>query len=130
MEGLRNRLRPPMFIGLRQDLNGERQGGTMHCPKRQAYETQIEQRILDASVRLERLRTVAERSAWDGREAFERALDGMRGQQNQALAKLESLRLANDDAWLLLKTQADVVFDRLRGSVGELETVMTRGRAA
>ncbi|HYD31767.1 MAG TPA: hypothetical protein VEB64_13075 [Azospirillaceae bacterium] len=102
----------------------------MVCPKREAYESVVEHKIIEAGDRLERLRHETERVWWDGRTTFERALDNVRGQRNQALAKLEHLRMADDDAWPTVKAQVGGVFTRLEASLNRLEGLQDRHQAA
>jgi hypothetical protein len=93
--------------------------------------------IHQATQRMEGLRTTVERLAeWRGnpdceaqRSELERALDRVRGNRNRALARLEAVRLAEDDSWVFSRSHADQAIATFCQSVDEVESHLHRAAA-
>lgn len=79
------------------------------------------ERLLDATHRMEALRTHAERQPTERRLELERTLDRLRGQRNRALARLEDCRLASGDSWPSVRDQAMAALNELLDGIAEVE---------
>lgn len=101
----------------------------MRCRQRQAYETLCRDLVQHTEDRLDRLRSIVERLAHQGREELERELDALRGQHNRVIARIESVHRATDDAWLFAQAKADQAIAELMGGLDALENQLKQ-RAA
>lgn len=101
----------------------------MRCRQRQAYDTLCRDLVQHTEERLDRLRSVVERSGQPGREELERALDTLRGQHNRVIARAEAAHGATDDAWPFARAKADQAIADLMGGLDALENQLKQ-RAA
>lgn len=102
----------------------------MSVQRRDTHEAQCRDRLTSATRRLDDLRNTVERLRRDDRGEFERALDGLRGLHNRALARLEAARLAQPESWPLARAQADQALDDLTRRLDEVESHIQQRQAA
>lgn len=97
--------------------------------ERDGHAARSHERLLDATRRLEALRSHAERQPAERRVELERTLDRLRGLRNRALARLEDCRLASDDAWPSMRHQAMAALNELLDGIAEVERRTRRAAA-
>ncbi|PWC33250.1 hypothetical protein [Azospirillum sp. TSO35-2] len=88
---------------------------------RHAFDTLSRDLVVRATDRMETLRSLVERSDSDGREAWERTLDHLRGLNNRAIARIEAAHLADDDAWPFARSRADQAMMDLMHALDEFD---------
>lgn len=94
--------------------------------ERQAFETLSRDLIQHAANRMERLRSTVERTEIQGREAWERTLDSLRGLRNRATAHIEAAHRADDDAWPFARARADQVMVELMRALDDIDRQVQR----
>lgn len=97
--------------------------------QRQAHDSKCRDFLQNSGDRLDRLRSLAERSAPDGREELERALDALRGQHNRLAARVEAARMANDDAWAFARASVDQAVEEVTAGLDSIEFRLNRAAA-
>lgn len=98
----------------------------MRCRQRQAHDALCRNLVLNAAERLDRLRSLVERSGLREREAMERTLDTLRGLRNRVAARIEAGHLATDDTWPFARAQADQAINELMSGIDALEHQLKR----
>lgn len=102
----------------------------MSVQRRDTHEAHCRERLQTATRGLDDLRSIVERLRSEDQGDFERALDGLRGLHNRALARLEAARLAPPDSWPLARAQADQALDDLARRLDEVEGRLQQRQAA
>lgn len=101
----------------------------MRGRQRQAYDLLCRDLVLHAAERLDRLRTLVERSGLQDREELERTLDTLRGQRNRVTARIEAAHLATDDAWPFARAKADQAIEEMMSGIDAIENQLKRAAA-
>lgn len=106
----------------------------MGCRNRHAYDVKCRDLLQETADRLDRLRSLVERSGPEVREAMsrqemERTLDALRGQHNRLSARVEAARIATDDAWAFARAVADQAAEELVSGIDHLEAGLSRKAA-
>ncbi len=98
----------------------------MSWRNRHAHDAKCRDLLRATADRLDRLRSLVERSGPDVREEMERTLDTLRGQRNRLSARVEAARLATDDAWTFARAIADQAADELVSGLDSMEARLKR----
>lgn len=101
----------------------------MRRRQRQAHDVLCRDLVLHTAERLDRLRTLVERSGLHDREEFERRLDTLRGLRNRVMARVEAAHLAADDAWPFARATADQAIEELVNGIDAIENQLKRAAA-
>ncbi len=101
----------------------------MRRNQRQAHDLLCRDLVLHTAERLDRLRTMVERSGLHNREELERTLDTLRGLRNRVMARVEAAHLATDDAWPFARATADQAIEELMGGLDAVEKRLKRAAA-
>lgn len=102
----------------------------MSVQRRGTHDAHSRDRLASATRHLDDLRSIVERLRREERGDFERTLDGLRGQHNRALARLEAARLALPESWPLARARADQALDDLTRGLDEVESRLQQRLAA
>jgi len=92
----------------------------MSSRERQSFDTLSRNLIQHATDRMERLRSTVERADIDGREAWERTLDSLRGLRNRASGHIEAARRTDDDAWPFARARAEQALSDLMRALDDI----------
>ena len=103
----------------------------MSCRNRHAHDANCRDLLHATADRLDRLRSLVERSGPElretmSREEMERTLDALRGQHNRLSARVEAARIATDDAWAFSRAIADQAADELVNGLDSMEARLKR----
>ena len=103
----------------------------MSCRGRHAHDAKCRDLLQATADRLDRLRSLVERSGPDAREnmtreEMERTLDILRGQRNRLCARVEAARIATDDAWPFARAIADQTAEELVNGIEGMEARLKR----
>ncbi|ALJ35496.1 hypothetical protein D9623_09720 [Azospirillum brasilense] len=106
----------------------------MSCRNRHAYDVKCRDLLQATAERLDRLRSLVERSGPETRETMsredmERTLDALRGQHNRLCARVEAARIATDDAWTFAHAIADQAAEELVSGLDHMEACLRRKAA-